>query len=175
MRATLKECRALLERHGFHDLDIEEPENSEGMTPEILKKCLLEAKPDSRFKVSFDPESYGTDDEDSWDLIGPGLDYGHVYFLSREDAEKVRDVLNGILREQLGPNPRTVMYTPEAHAAACILEGTPRCPVCGSNEASIDEHKFLASACVIRRECGNCNSEWKEVYALQGYQDLLIS
>lgn len=174
MKITLKECRDLLESHGFYDLDVEEVENCDGITPELLKRCLLEAKPDSRFKVSFDPESYNSE-EDSWDVIGPGLDYGHVYYLTREEAEKVRDLLNGILRDKLGPNTRNVMYTPEAHAAACVLEGTPRCPVCGSVEERIDEHKFTSVACIIRKECGVCNSEWKEVYSLQGYQDLLIS
>lgn len=169
MKITKKYCSDLLERYMVEG---EVAEGSDLIDSSLLKAVLKEADQNSRFRVSYDPQSY-TDDEDSWDLIGPGVAYGRVYYEDRASAEKDRDALNSILREHFGPNKREILYSPDAYRAKCLLDKAC-CPVCGSNDTELEEHIFKGSACVFRRGCASCNSEWNDVFALQGYQDLRI-
>lgn len=170
MKITLSRCQEILDRH-LTNVDV--LQGSDSWTPALLKHCLKEANPQSRFRVSFDPQSYGDDGEDSWDLVGPGLDYGRVYYETKAEAEADRDALNLILREHFGPNTREIAYTSEAYRAKCLLDGIC-CPVCGSNRVNLEEHIVKSSSCVFRRSCSNCNGEWEDFFALQGYQNLRI-
>lgn len=172
-RITLKYCRGLLERH-YSEIPVPDPEESasDEMTPEALRGILLEAKAGDRFKVCYDPEDQ--DHEDSWDLIGPGMPFGNIWFHERCEAERARDAVNNILREHFGPSPRKALLTPEAHLNRVILDG-PCCPACGSCEIGIGEKRIKGASHVVFRSCGVCNAEWQEVYSLQGYRDLLIS
>jgi len=170
MKVTKKYCAGLLERH---DLVGEIADNSEQLVAEHLVEILKSADNNSRFRVSYDPMSYGTDDEDTWDLVGPGVPYGRFYYLNREDAEADRDALNSILREHFGPVTRQAEYTSDAHAARCVIDNRNHCcPACGSNEIELDESAFLGPVCTLRRGCSKCNAEWVENYVLQGYHDL---
>lgn len=169
MKITKRYCSELLDRHVVEG---EVAEGSDVIDASLLKMVLKEADQGSRFRVSYDPQSY-TDDEDTWDLIGPGVPYGRVYYDSRGDAEKDRDTLNSILRDHFGPNTRKVAYSPDAYRAKCLLDEVC-CPVCGSNKTELEDHYLKGSACVFRRGCADCNSEWNDVFALQGYQDLRI-
>lgn len=168
MKVTLKYCRDLMERHRVSGSVLD---GSDAVNPEMLKRCLLEANPESRFRVSLDAASYGQDDDDSWDLVGPGLPYGRVYYETKAEAEEDRDALNLILREHFGPNPRKVMYPSDAYKARCLFESAC-CPVCGSQKIVLEDYKFLNASCVIHRGCDDCNSDWEDVFALQGYQNV---
>lgn len=163
-KLTLKCCRRLLKEHWAavsHGMD-----DGGEMNAEILKGVLEQASPDSRFRVSYD------DGEDpSWDLDGPGVRYGEIWWDDRRDAEAGRDALNRILRAHFGPSTRRVEHTPEAHMARCVLEGNC-CPACGSNDLSLEDYRHGSATLTAARSCGFCNSEWDEVYTLQGYQNL---
>lgn len=167
MKVTLKYCRELLERHMVSGDVLE---GSDPVTPELLKRCLTEGNPESRFRVSADIGHY-EDEDDTWDLVGPGLPYGRVYYECREAAEEDRDALNGILREHFGPNPRKVAYQPDAYKAKCLFESSC-CPVCGSQKIVVENHRFLNASVVVDRGCEDCNSDWEDVFALQGYQNV---
>lgn len=163
-KITLKYCRKLLNEfwadvpHGMDD--------GGEMNPEIIKGVLETARPDSRFRVSYD------DGEDpTWDVDGPGIRYGMIWWENRCDAEEARDALNSILRAHFGPSTRKVEYTPEAHMARCVLEGNC-CPACGSNDLGLEDYRYGSATLTAMRSCGSCNSEWEEIYALQGYQNL---
>lgn len=170
MKVTLKHCQDLMERHKVSSDVIE---GSDPMTPRLLKQCLSEAKPDSRFRVSLDEDNYGNEGDDTWDLIGPGLGYGRVYYETKEAAEEDRDALNAILREHFGPNPRKVVYGSDAYKAKCLFE-SHCCPVCGSQKVSLENYRFFNASCVVERGCEDCHSDWEDVFALQGYQNVRI-
>lgn len=169
MKITKKYCAELLDRYVMEG---EVADGSDAIDASLLKTVLNEADQNSRFRVSYAPQNY-SDDEDTWDLIGPGVSYGRVYYEDRANAEKDRDSLNSILREHFGPNKRAVLYSPDSYRARCLLDEAC-CPVCGSNKVDLEDHAFKGSVCVFRRGCGDCNSEWNDVFALQGYQDLRI-
>lgn len=173
-KITTKYCKEILERHyspsGVFD---SEETCSDEITHKLVRKFLEESDQNSRFKVSYDPQSYGSDEDDTWDVIGPGLAYGQVYFKSREEAEEARDALNGILREHFGPSKKDVALSCDAHRNRTILDGDC-CPACGSPKVSRNETKFRGSVYIVLRDCEDCNAEWKEVYGFQGYQDLRI-
>jgi hypothetical protein len=169
MKVTKKYCADLLDRH---ELSVEVADNSEQFSLNLLKKILNSADLNSRFRVSWDPGSY-EDDGDTWDLIGPGLPFGTVYYYRREDAEGDRDRLNAILREHFGHVERRAEYTPEAHLAKSLLD-KPCCPACGSAELQTDEHSFKGATCIVFKGCHACNAEWTEKYVFQGYHDLRI-
>lgn len=163
-KITLKYCRKLLKEH-WEDVPVSFDDNVE-MNPEVLKLVLETASSDSRFRVYFD------DGEDpTWDLDGPGINYGSIWWERRFDAEAGRDALNKILRVHFGPSTRKVEFTPEAHMARCVLEGN-FCPVCGLNDLGIEDYKFSNATLTVSRSCEACNSEWEEIYALQGYKNL---
>lgn len=163
-KITLKYCRNLLKEH-WKDVPISFGDNVE-MTPEILKVVLKTASSGSRFRVYFDDG-----DDPTWDLDGPSVDYGTIWWERRFDAEAGRDALNKILRSHFGPSTRKVELTPEAHLAKCVLEGNC-CPACGLDNLEINEERFRNSTLTVSRSCGNCNSEWEEFYALKGYKNL---
>jgi hypothetical protein len=169
MKVTLKYCKELLNRHPPAG-DV--ADGSGCIDPEFVRSVLEEAKADDRFRVSYDHASY-TDDEDTWDLIGPACKYGIIFYGSRQEAEADRDALNCILREHLGPVSRIAMYTSEAHLARCLID-RGCCPACGSVRTEVNENMFVGSGgvAVFSRGCGDCNAEWTENYLLQGYKDL---
>jgi len=169
MKITRKYCSELLEKHGVEG---QVSDGSDVIDAKLIKNILLGASSDSRFRVGYDPTPY-TDDGDTWDLVGPGVPHGRIYYDSREEAESDRDNLNKILREHFGPNSRKVAYSPDAYTAKCLLDHVC-CPVCESNRVELEDYFFKKSACVFRRGCRDCNSEWNDVFALQGYQDLRI-
>lgn len=163
-KVTLKYCRRLLKEfwadvpHGMDD--------GGEMNPEVLKGVLETAGPDSRFRVSYD------DGEDpTWDVDGPGIRYGTIWWEDKRDAEEARDALNRILRAHFGPSTRKVEHTPEAHLARCVLEGNC-CPACGSAYPSLENYHYESATITASRSCETCNSEWEEVYTLQGYRNL---
>lgn len=169
-KVTVEYCRELLDKYelGTNCLD-----GSDAINTSLLKRILKEASSDSRFRISLDPASDDGED-DTWDLIGPCVPFGRVYYDNKGDAESDRDGLNMLLREHFGPNPRKVQYTPEAHVAKCLLD-SPCCPVCGSHKICMEEYKIKGGAtCVFARGCEDCNSEWEEVYGLQSYQNVRI-
>jgi len=169
MKVTKEYCADLLKRH---ELVGEVADNSEQLGLDKLVEVLEQADRNSRFRVSWDPASYEDDDE-TWDLIGPGLPFGTVYYYCRKDAEGDRDTLNAILREHLGKVERSAEYTPEAHLAKSLLD-KPCCPACGSAEIETDEHRFKGATCEVLKGCHDCNAEWAEKYVLQGYHDLRL-
>ena len=165
-KITLKYCRELLNEF-WADVPHSYDDGGE-MNPEILKGILEKANPDSRFRVSFD------DGEDpTWDLDGPGISYGTIWWELRCDAEEGRDALNKILRHHFGPTTMVVRYTPDAHLAKALLEGNC-CPACGSGDISLESYEYKSALNVVQRSCESCNSEWEEVYTLQSYQNLKI-
>ena len=168
MKVTSKYCRELLDRNPPTG---EVPNGSTEITTNLLKHILKEATPESRFMVSYDPSSY-EDDDDTWDLVGPAMKYGLVFYTSRCEAEQDRDALNRILREHFGPPNHRVAFDSDAHVARCVMDRSC-CPACGSNNVDFNEHKFLGATCTVLKGCWGCNAEWIEVYALQGYKDLL--
>lgn len=168
VKVTAKYCRGLLERHPPAG-DV--ADGSDCITAKFLKHVLEEATPESRFMVSYDPANY-EDEEETWDLIGPGVNYGLVFYNSRSEAEEDRDALNRILREHFGPAKHSVAFDSDAHVARCVMDRSC-CPACGSEKVDFNEHKFLGGTCTVLRGCWVCNAEWTEVYALQGYKDLL--
>lgn len=173
-KITVKYCREILERnYRPSQLFDSEETGSDEINHRLVRKMLEEASPTSRVKVSYDPQNYGSDEEDTWDLVGPALPYGHVYFKSREEAEEARDAMNSILREHFGPVQRSLELPPEAHRNRVVLEGDC-CPACGSTKVSKNESNLRGSVYLVLKDCDDCNAEWKEVYGLQGYQDLRI-
>lgn len=173
-KITTKYCKELLERHYDPSRAVEEEgTGSDDIDHKFVKKMLEESDQNSRFKVSYDPQSYGSDEEDSWDLVGPALSYGHVYFQNREEAEEARDAMNAILREHFGPIRRSPELSTDAHRNRVVLDGDC-CPACGSTKVSKNEGTFRGSVYVVLKDCDDCNAEWKEVYGLQSYQDLRI-
>jgi len=172
-KITQAYCRGLLEKH---ELTGDRLENSDLTGPKELVHILRSSDANSRFRVSWDPDSYHDDEEDtsdSWDLIGPGVPYGNVYYASREDAEKDRDALNSILREHFGNVTRAAEYTNDAYLAKSLLD-CPCCPACGSTHTDSNEHRFVGASCTVYKGCHDCNAEWKESYALSGYKDLRL-
>lgn len=167
MKVTKKYCRDLLAEYEFPERD----EYSGVIDEDFLKGMLQMAKADSRFHVSFD-QALGEDAEDTWDVIGPGAPYGHIYASSRDDAEETSDILNKILRRHFGPRNMEVKYTPEAHRSRVLLGGKNCCPVCGSEDVSMNEHFFRESTCSLYKACHDCGGEWKEIYVLHEYKDL---
>ena len=172
-KITVKYCRDLLDRH-YSSRHIPNPEEtcSDEINPLLVRTVLEAADANSRFKVSYDPANH-EDDECTWDVIGPGLRYGRVYFESREEAEEARDALNCILREHFGPVQRSPDLSPDAHRNRVVLEGGC-CPACGSANVSKNESRIKGSVYFVLRDCGDCNAEWRETYGFQGYQDLRI-
>lgn len=166
-----KYCRKLLDRHYYPEVPHYEPEESAAleMSPEVLLDILSKASQGDRFKVSFDSGSI--DGDDSWDVLGPGLGFGKMWFLERASAEQARDALNVILREHFGSVRGNPVLSEEAHRNKVILEGSC-CPACGSMDAGTNEFEFKGSVYVVRKDCGSCNAEWKETYILQSYQEL---
>jgi hypothetical protein len=173
-KITTAYCREILERNyrPSHVFDSDET-GSDEINYKLVKRFLEESDQNSRFKVSYDPQSYGSDEEDSWDLVGPALSYGHVYFKNREEAEEARDAMNAILREHFGPIRRSPELTTDAHRNRVVLDGDC-CPACGSTKVSKNEGTFRGSVYVVLKDCDDCNAEWRDVYGLQGYQDLRI-
>jgi len=169
MKITKKYCSEIYDRH-VGDLP-EIPAGSEDFCVDMIKLVLEKGNKDSRFHVEFDPSNYGHEEEDTWDVIGPGCDYGHVFLDNRDDAEVLRDILNKILRDHFGPKETRFKYTPEAHRAKTILEGSC-CPSCGSGDTSMAEHFFKNATCTLYKSCADCGSEWKESYLLHEYQNL---
>lgn len=172
-KITLKRCRELLERH-YSSRPQPRPDYScsDEITPRLLGMILEAADLNSRFKVSYDPASHDEDD-DTWDVVGPGLPYGRVYFETRGDAEEARDALNSILRDHMGPVRRSSDLSLEAHRNKMVLEGAC-CPACGSSKVCLNEDSLKGSVYEALRDCTDCNAEWKEVYGFHGYQDLRI-
>lgn len=168
VKLTAKYCRELLDRNPPTG---EVPDGSEEITAELLIYILKDATPNDRFMVSYDPSSY-EDDEDTWDLIGPGMKYGVVFYTSRADAEEDRDALNRILRDHFGPVKHRVAFDSDAHVARCVMDRSC-CPACGSNKVDVNEDNFLGATCTVLKGCWDCHAEWTEIYALQGYKDLL--
>lgn len=165
-----KYCRKLLDKH-YSEVPAYDPEESASceMTPEVLMHILSKACQGNRFKVSFDSSS--VDDSDSWDVLGPGLKFGQMWFLERGSAEQARDALNSILHDHFGNLRSDPCLSTDAHRNRVILEG-PCCPACGSLDINRNEVEFKNSVYVVRKDCEGCNAEWKEIFALQSYQDL---
>ena len=169
-KITTAYCKDLLDRHYDPPTVFDPHENaSDEIDHKLVKKMLEESSPTSRAKVSYDQNG----DESTWDVLGPGLPYGHVYFQNREDAEDARDALNKILREHFGPVSREVQFGCEAHRNKVVLEG-PCCPACGSSRVRHNETMPRNGVYIILKDCDGCNAEWREVYGLQSYQDLRI-
>lgn len=170
MKITKKYCRELLAR--YEDDLPEVPTGADEIDESTIMQILGRARPTDRFYVNFDPSNYSEDEEDSWDIIGPGSDYGYLFYLSREEAENARDILNKILRDHFGPRKSDVRYTSEAYRAKVLLDGSSCCPVCGSKELVMNEHFFRDGVCNLFRGCRDCGGEWTEVYILHEYTNL---
>ena len=165
-----KYCRKLLDKHYTEVTDYcPEESTSLEMTPEVLLHILSKARQGDRFKVSFDSSSI--DDSDSWDVLGPGVKYGQMWFLDRAPADRAKDALNSILRDHFGKTHSAPCLSTDAHRNKVMLEG-PCCPACGSLDINRNEGDFKNSVYLVRKDCGVCNAEWKEIFALQSYQDL---
>jgi hypothetical protein len=171
---TLKRCRELLDRH-YPSRPVPDPEDtcSDEITPRLVKVILETADAKSRFKVSYDPANHNDEDYDTWDIIGPGLRYGNVYFDNKEKAAEARDALNSILREHFGSVRRSPELSTDAHRNRVLLDGAC-CPACGSAYVSRNEGAIKGSVYVVSSDCDDCNAEWMETYGFQGYQDLRI-
>jgi hypothetical protein len=173
-KITQAYCRKLLEKHLPDPHDV--LPNSARIEAPLLAKILKSSDQNSRFMVSWDPDSFDNDDgetEDSYDIIGPGLSFGTIYYGAREYAEKERDALNNILREHFGNVTRTAEYTNDAYLAKSLLD-CPCCPACGSTHTDTNEHRLVGASCTVYKGCHDCNAEWKESYALSGYKDLRL-
>lgn len=167
MEVTRDYCRKLMKGLKFPESVGGSEHIDEGAIQEVLDK----AKPNSRFYLNFDPAS-DSDHEDNWDVIGPSMPYGHVFYLSRKEAEQARDNLNRILRLHFGPRKDAVKYTPEAHRSRVLMEGKDCCPSCGSQDLMMNEYLFRDAACQLHRACGGCGSEWEEIYVIHEYKNL---
>lgn len=173
MKITMAYCRKLLDKH---EIVGEVLDNSEHIDAKKLKQILTSCDENSRFRVSWDPDSYDEGDGeslDSWDLIGPGLTYGLIFYPCRQDAEIDRDALNSILREHFGKVSRKAEYTNDAFVAKSLLD-RPCCPACGSTNTDTNEHRFVGASCLVHKGCHDCNAEWTESYALSDYKDLRL-
>jgi len=173
-RVTQAYCRELLKRH------LPEPSevllNSGLISAPLLATILKSSDQNSRFMVSWDPDSFDDGDgemQDSYDIIGPGLPFGTIYYGEREYAEKERDALNNILRDHFGKVTRKAEYENDAFLAKSLLD-RPCCPACGSTHMDTCEHRFVGASCLVKKGCHDCHAEWTESYALSGYKDLRL-
>lgn len=167
MNVTKEYCRGLMKGLEFPESISGSEHIDEGAIQEILKSAKL----NSRFHVNFDA-AIDSESDDNWDVIGPAMPYGHVFYLSRDEAETVRDNLNNILRRHFGPRDDSAKYTPEAHRARVLMEGKDLCPMCGAQEPNMNEFLQTGASCRMYRACINCGSEWEETYLIHEYKNL---
>jgi hypothetical protein len=165
-KITLKYCRELIREH-LSSVPYNIMTDGGEITPNLLKDILSVATSESRFKIDLDEE----DEDFSWDLVGPGVSYGMIWWGERLDAEEGRDAMNRILRSHFGPSTRRVEYSSEAHLTKSIMEGDC-CPACGSNDLEISCRSFKSATLRVQKSCNRCCSEWDSIYALKGYANL---